>query len=57
MDWRLLVKERIAKIAKLGTLFGFWHLGFWQTSLLCIVGELPGGRSVAVTVAVGVGVR
>ena len=28
-------------------------LGFWQTSLLCIVGELAGAGSVAVAVGVG----
>ena len=31
---------------------GFWILS-WKTSLLCIVGELAGGRSVAVAVGVG----
>ena len=60
MDYRLLAKERIAKIAKQGTLFfkilkTFWVLTFlgflvlsWWTSLLCIVGELAGGGSLAV---------
>ena len=65
MSWRLLVKEPIAKIAKLRTppIFGrlqpfrFWiYFSFflsWWTRLLCIVGELAGGWSVVV----GVGYR
>ena len=44
MDWRLLVKECIVKIAKKNKNLS------WQTSLLCILGELAGEESVAVTV-------
>ena len=60
MDWRLLVKERIAKIAKLRTpcffkgkkQTGIWREKKWETSQLCILGELAKGGSVAVAVAV-----
>ena len=56
---RLLVEERIANIGiplhvldfcsfDLVLLFEFiWVLGSFQTSLLCLVGELAGGQSVA----------
>ena len=45
MDWRLLVKERIANISIPLDIFGVLptFLG-----LMCIVGELSGGESVAV---------
>ena len=66
-NWKLLIKERIAKITKLRNLFylegfndffkfyNFWSFGvlsLW-TSLLCIVGELAEGRSVDGAVGVG----
>ena len=53
MDWRLLLKERIAKIAKLRNQFTF-DLGdlnsfaFWVTRMVCTEWELAGGGSVAV---------
>ena len=65
VDWRLLFKEHIAKVAKLITpllflrfseifavlnFFWLWGLIFWQTSLLYRVGELAVVGSVAVTV-------
>ena len=67
MDWILLVEEYIVKNAKLrnplywkvffqylGLKFFCWYLGsVRQSSLLCIVGELAGGGSEAVAVAVG----
>ena len=68
MDGRLLVKQRIASIARLVsqepllkslddflglTFLGFLCLGFWQTTLLSIVRDLAGGGSVAVTVGNG----
>ena len=34
--------------------FPFFKFFFWQTSLLCIVGELAVGGSVAVAVGVGI---
>ena len=64
MDWRLLVKGHIAYIGipldffvfllfqrflSFGKTFFFWSLG---TILLCIMGELAWGGSVAVAVGV-----
>ena len=58
-SWRFLVGERIANIRKLRTLF-FWSVlmficvfnknkvfGSLQTALLCLVGKLAGGGSLA----------
>ena len=60
VNWRLLVKERIDKVSILRTvflkvlmivgvfnLFLFFWFGFLSNSLLCIVGELARGGSVA----------
>ena len=65
VDWRLLVEERIAKFGitiEVLRVFVvsmiFWVLkcflifGSLQTTLLCIMGELAGGGSVAVAVGV-----
>ena len=67
-DWRrLLVKKCIAKneknknpfFWKVSTIFGFFYFFFgfcvlfWQTSLLCMMGKLAMGGSVAVAVGVG----
>ena len=54
MDWRLLLKERIAIISITLEVFVlcrfdiFMGFGSLQISLLCIMGELAGGESVAV---------
>ena len=60
-SWRLLVKECIANIGKLKTLFlkqillcsflTFWVFGSLQTSLLCTVVELAEWGSVAVGIS------
>ena len=61
MDWRLLVKERIAIIGIPLDIFGvlmilgnkiFLVLEFLKTGLLCIVGKLAAGGSVTVPVGV-----
>ena len=64
VDWRLLVEEHIANIGIHLEIFcvffsfnDFWVLNFLgfaslQTSLLCIMGELAGGQSVARAVSV-----
>ena len=67
VDWRLLVKEwmvnigiplDILNVCGFDGVFLLLHfciflvLGYLQISLLCIMGELTGGRSVAVTVGV-----
>ena len=58
MDWRLLVEERIANIGITIQVFVFLCFeifqvfGLLQTSLLCIIRELVGGRYVAVAVGV-----
>ena len=65
VDWRLLVKERIANIGIPLDISEFlpirWYFAFWQfflvfgslqISLLCIVWELNRGLSVAVAVGV-----
>ena len=54
MNWRLLVKERMANIGITLDVLNFFLcvFGCLQTSLLCIMGELAGGGSVAMAVGV-----
>ena len=64
MDWNLLVQECIASIGIPLDIFGFFRLEDFlryemfsifaslQISILCIMGELAGGGSVTVAVAV-----
>ena len=64
MDWRLLVKERIATIGILPDILVFLYhcnvlifygFGSLQKSLLCIIGQLAWGGFVAVAVALVTG--
>ena len=49
MDWRLSVKEHIANI---GIHLEIFVISLFANQLMCIMGELAGGGSVAVAVAI-----